>query len=78
AAKPATMVDIITLHWNEAFQKFATMVSAGDVPDVMEMPDSWLSLYANNGMLESLEPYLEKWEHSKELTPLALELGRDV
>ncbi len=32
------------------------MVSAGDVPDVMEMPDTWLSLYANNGMLESLDP----------------------
>ncbi len=44
----------------------------------MEMPDTWLSLYANNGMLESLEPYLEKWEHTKELTPRALELGRDV
>ncbi len=33
------------------------MVSAGDTPDVMEMPDTWLSLYGNNGMLESLEPY---------------------
>ena len=40
------------------------MVSAGDIPDVMEMPDTWLSLYANNGMLESLEPYLAKWEHT--------------
>lgn len=78
AANPGTKVDIISLPWNEAFQKFATMVSAGDVPDVMEMPDTWLSLYANNGMLESLEPYLAKWEHTKELTPRALELGRDV
>ncbi|MDB5553921.1 MAG: sugar transporter substrate-binding protein, partial [Rhizobium sp.] len=78
AANPGTKVDIISLPWNEAFQKFATMVSAGDTPDVMEMPDTWLSLYANNGMLESLEPYLDKWEHTKELTPRALELGRDV
>ena len=22
------------------------------------MPDTWLSLYANNGLLENLEPYL--------------------
>ena len=78
AANPGTKVDIISLPWNEAFQKFATMVSAGDTPDVMEMPDTWLSLYANNGMLESLEPYLEKWEYTKGLTPRALELGRDV
>jgi multiple sugar transport system substrate-binding protein len=78
AANPGTKVDIISLPWNEAFQKFATMVSAGDTPDVMEMPDTWLSLYANNGMLESLEPYLAKWEHTKGLTPRALELGRDI
>ncbi|MGO7360495.1 extracellular solute-binding protein, partial [Rhizobium ruizarguesonis] len=60
AATPGTTVDLISLPWNAAFQKFATMVSAGEVPDVMEMPATWLSLYANNGMLESMEPYLEK------------------
>lgn len=77
-ANPGTTVEIISLPWGEAFQKFATMVSAGEIPDVMEMPDTWLSLYANNGMLESLEPYLEKWEHTPGLTERALELGRDV
>ena len=35
------------------------MVSAGEMPDVIEMPDTWLALYANNDLLESLEPYLE-------------------
>src|SRR5689334_18944548 len=78
SANPGTKVEIISLPWNEAFQKFATMVSAGDKPDVMEMPDTWLSLYGNNGMLESLEPYPAKWDHTKELTPRALELGRYV
>ncbi|MFT4161290.1 ABC transporter substrate-binding protein [Shinella sp.] len=78
AANPGTKVEIISLPWGEAFQKFATMVSAGEVPDVMEMPDTWLSLYANNGMLESLEPYLEKWEYTPGLTARALELGRDI
>ncbi|MFP5078455.1 ABC transporter substrate-binding protein [Rhizobium sp. YIM 134829] len=78
SANPGTKVEIISLPWSDAFQKFATMVSAGDVPDVMEMPDTWLSLYANNGMLESLEPYLKDWEHTKSLSDRALELGRDV
>ncbi|AQS65014.1 hypothetical protein AGRHK599_LOCUS3102 [Rhizobium rhizogenes] len=78
AANLGTKVEIISLPWSEAFQKFATMVSAGDVPDVMEMPDTWLSLYANNGMLESLEPYLAKWEHTAGLSERTLELGRDV
>ncbi|WP_163264223.1 ABC transporter substrate-binding protein [Chelativorans alearense] len=77
-ANPGTTVEIVSLPWGEAFQKFATMVSAGEIPDVMEMPDTWLSLYANNGMLESLEPYLEAWEHTGGLTTRALELGRDV
>lgn len=78
ASHPDTKVEIISLPWGEAFQKFATMVSAGDLPDVVEMPDTWLSLYANNGLLENLEPYLAEWEVTPDLTDRALELGRDV
>ncbi|MBO3762323.1 sugar ABC transporter substrate-binding protein [Ciceribacter sp. L1K22] len=78
AANPGTKVEIISLPWGEAFQKFATMVSAGEIPDVMEMPDTWLSLYANNGLVESLEPYLKDWDQTADLSDRALELGRDV
>ena len=78
AANPGVKVEITSLPWGQAFEKFATMVSAGDTPDVVEMPDRWLSLYANNGMLESLEPYLAKWEHTKDLNERALEMGRYV
>lgn len=78
AANPGTKVEITSLPWGQAFEKFATMVSAGDTPDVVEMPDRWLSLYANNNMLESLEPYLAKWEYTKDLNDRALEMGRYV
>ena len=54
AANPGTTVEIISLPWGEAFQKFATMVSAGDIPDVIEMPDTWVSLYAGNGLLAAV------------------------
>src|SRR5688500_4585596 len=64
AANPGVTVEITSLPWGEAFEKFATMVSAGETPDVVEMPDRWLALYANNGKLENLEPYLETWEHT--------------
>ena len=77
-ANPGTKVEITSLPWGQAFEKFATMVSAGDTPDVVEMPDRWMSLYASKGMLESLEPYLAKWEHTKDLNGRALELGRYV
>ena len=75
---PGVHVEITSLAWGSAFEKFATMVSAGDVPDVMEMPDRWLSLYANSGRLESLEPYLAKWDQTSGLNDRALELGRYV
>src|SRR5471030_1230258 len=51
---PGVHVEITSLPWGSSLEKFATMVSAGDVPDVVEMPDRWLSLYAGNGKLESL------------------------
>ena len=78
AANPGTKVEITSLPWGQAFEKFATMVSSGETPDVVEMPDRWMSLYANNGMLESLEPYLVKWEHTAELNDRALQMGRYV
>lgn len=77
-ANPGVTVEITSLPWNEAFEKFATMVSAGETPDVVEMPDTWQALYAKNGSLESLEPYLEKWEHTGQLNDKALQFARYV
>jgi multiple sugar transport system substrate-binding protein len=75
---PGTHVEITSLAWNSAFEKFATMVSAGDTPDVVEMPDRWMSLYAGNGKLESLEPYLARWSETAGLNARALEVARAV
>ncbi len=75
-ANPGTHVEITSLAWGQAFEKFATMVSAGDTPDVMEMPDRWLALYAGTGRLENLEPYLAKWDNAAGLNDRALEMGR--
>ena len=75
-ANPGTHVEITSLAWGQAFEKFATMVSAGDTPDVMEMPDRWLALYAGTGRLENLEPYLDKWDKTPGLNDRALEMGR--
>ena len=78
AANPGTQVEIISLPWGPSFEKFATMVAAGDTPDVVEMPDMWLALYVNNGALESLEPYLAAWSHTAELNSRTLQLARVV
>ena len=60
-ANPGTTVEIVSLPWGQAFEKLLTMVQGGQKPDVVEMPERWLSLYANRGELESLEPWLAKW-----------------
>ena len=60
AANPGVKVEIISLPWGQAFEKLATMVQGGQIPDVVEMPDRWLSLYANNGLLESLKPWIDQ------------------
>jgi multiple sugar transport system substrate-binding protein len=78
AANPGTTVEIISLPWGEAFEKFATMVSAGQTPDVVEMPDTWQALYGNNGQLEDLEPYVAKWDQASDLSQKALDMGRIV
>ena len=75
---PGTHVEIISLPWSSAFEKFATMVSAGDDPDVVEMPDRWLALYAKNGKLESLEPQLAQWKETAGFNARALEMARAV
>ncbi|HEY8016981.1 MAG TPA: extracellular solute-binding protein, partial [Dongiaceae bacterium] len=75
-ANPGVHVEITSLPWGQAFEKFATMVSAGDTPDVVEMPDRWQALYANNGMLENLEPYLATWDHTKELSERTMQMAR--
>jgi multiple sugar transport system substrate-binding protein len=71
-------VEITSLAWSSAFEKLATMVAGGDTPDVVEMPDRWLSLYANNGKLVSLEPYLAQWSESAGLNERALAMARAV
>src|SRR4051812_9758321 len=58
AANPGVHVRITSLPWGQAFEKLATMVQGGQVPDVVEMPERWLALYANNRQLEDLTPYV--------------------
>ena len=48
AANPGVTVEITSLPWGQAFEKLATMVSGGDIPDVVEMPDTWVALYGGS------------------------------
>lgn len=78
AANPGLHVDIVSLPWGQAFEKFLTMVQAGDTPDVVEMPERWLGLYAANDQLADLGPWMAKWPNSANLGARAIELGSVV
>ena len=78
AANPGVKVEVTSLPWGQAFEKLATMVQGGQIPDVVEMPDRWLALYANNDQLESLKPWMDQWPETKELTDRTIEFGSVV
>lgn len=78
AANEGVTVEIISLPWGQAFETLATMVAGGDIPDVVEMPDTWLALYAGADRLMSLEDHISNWEHGETLTDKTLAMGRQA
>ncbi|WP_298920009.1 sugar ABC transporter substrate-binding protein [uncultured Roseobacter sp.] len=75
ADNPGVTVEIVSLPWGQAFEKLATMVAGGDIPDVVEMPDTWQALYAGSGQLVSLADHVAEWEHGSTLTDKAVAMG---
>ena len=75
---PGVTVEITSLPWGQAFEKLATMVSGGDIPDVVEMPDTWVALYGGSGQLASLEDHVASWEHGATLTDKTLAMARQA
>ena len=77
-ANPDIKVEVISLPWGQAFEKFLSMVQAGETPDLVEMPERWMGLYANNGQLEDLGPYMKDWKEAATLGDRAKEFGSTV
>ncbi|WP_209599091.1 sugar ABC transporter substrate-binding protein [Ruegeria sp. HKCCSP351] len=75
ANNPDVTVEIVSLPWGNAFEKLATMVAGGDIPDVVEMPDTWQALYAGSDQLVSLKDHVAGWEHGATLTDKTVAMG---
>ncbi len=75
---PGIKIQLTSLPWSAAFEKFLNMVQAGDTPDIVEMPDRWLGLYANNDELLDLGPYLKKTPGLAMLSDRTLQFGSAV
>ena len=61
-ANPGVKVEITSLPWGQAFEKLATMVQGGQIPDVVEMPDRWMALYGCPAQLVEAVPVSESFE----------------
>lgn len=77
-SNPGVTVEIVSLPWGQAFEKLATMVAGGDVPDVVEMPDKWQALYAGAGKLANLEDNIKNWKHGATLGEKTLAMARQA
>ncbi|MDC0611731.1 sugar ABC transporter substrate-binding protein [Vibrio sp.] len=73
---PDTNIEVISLPWGQAFEKLGTMIQSGQIPDVVEMPDTWQGLYAGNHMLVNLEDKLKAWDETPKLTDKTLAMAR--
>lgn len=74
AANPGVDVEIISVPWGQAFETVATMIAGGDTPDVIEMPDTWQALYADQ--LMPLDDKIAGWEHGATLTQKTIDMGK--
>ena len=74
AANPGVDVEIVSIPWGQAFETVATMIAGGDTPDVIEMPDTWQALYADQ--LMPLDERIAGWEHGATLTQKTIDMGK--
>lgn len=74
AANPGVEVEIVSVPWGQAFETVATMIAGGDIPDVIEMPDTWQALYADQ--LMPLDDRIAGWDHGATLTQKTLDMGK--
>lgn len=74
AANPGVDVEIVSVPWGQAFETVATMIAGGDTPDVIEMPDTWQALYADQ--LMPLDERVAAWEHGATLTQKTIDMGK--
>ena len=74
AQNPGVDVEVVSVPWGQAFETVATMIAGGDIPDVIEMPDTWQALYADK--LMPLDDDVAKWDHGATLTQKTIDMAK--
>ena len=72
---PGMKVDVISLSWGQAFEKLSMMITGGQIPDVIEMPDFWLSRYVSAGQIADMTPFLENTQFDNDIEEDTFDYG---
>ncbi|MDP4551117.1 sugar ABC transporter substrate-binding protein [Alkalihalobacillus macyae] len=63
--------------WDGYWNKLATQAAGGNLPDIIQMDYKFLSEYAENGLLENLNPYIKSGSlNFDDVEPLYLDGGK--
>jgi multiple sugar transport system substrate-binding protein len=71
ALNPDVEIEFVQLSWATGFDKIVTAFAAGAVPDVLELGNTWVANFANEGVLTDISnevekfPYIVGWNQSE-------------
>lgn len=69
-------VEIISTPNDQAAEKLFNLAAGGQLPDIIELNDSWLAPLASSGNLEDLGPYVDTWDEKDNIVDAAFKLGK--
>lgn len=75
AENPGVKVELISTPNDQAAEKLFNLAAANQLPDIMEMNDSWLAPLAAAGHIEDMNPYFNEWELKDDIVDAAVNLG---
>jgi multiple sugar transport system substrate-binding protein len=67
---PNQKIDLITLPAGQYVEKIFTEISGGQVPDILPLFTTQMPQYIHLGLLEPLDPWLDKAPFTKKILPL--------
>ncbi len=71
-------ITMISPPYEQAENKLFQMLDAKQPLDIIESRDATVKQFVNNSQIDSLEPYLAKWEYKDDLLPVSLISARAV
>jgi len=63
AQNPDVEIEFVQLSWATGFDKIVTAFAAGAVPDVLELGNTWVANFANEGVLTNISDEVEKYPY---------------